>query len=108
MLDILAPVLMNVIPRSVIEDSFSLSTLIVELVIAAIMMVCLFLCRQRTMKIICLCGAEICLWLACKMAFGEDAILTQIMTWLTALVAIVIVITIVNHIDWSNLRGRRQ
>lgn len=107
MLDIFAPVLMNVMPRSVIEDRFSLSTLIIELVIAAIMVVCLFLCRQRTMKIICVCGAEICLWLACKMAFGEDAILTQIMTWLTALVAIIIVITIVNRIDWSNLRGRK-
>ncbi len=108
MFDLFGNVMMSVMPRAILEDGFSLSTLIIELVIAAILVVCLFLCRQRTLKIICACGAEICLWLASKMAFGEEAILSQIMTWFTALVAIIIVITIVNRIDWSNLRGRKH
>lgn len=93
--------------RSIIAEGFSLGTLITELVICCLLVVLIFFFKHRFMKILCACGAEICLWLACKMAFGTDAILTQIMTWLTALVAIIIVIAIVNRIDWSNLRGKK-
>lgn len=89
-------------------DQLSTGTLITELALCAILLVLLFLFKQRFLKMICACGAEICLWLACKMAFGTDSLITQIMTWVTALAAIVIVIAIVNHIDWSNLRGKKR
>lgn len=95
-------------PRGIIAEGFSLGTLITELVICFLLIVLLFFFKQRFLKMLCACGAEICLWLACKMAFGEDAILTQIMTWITALAAIIIVIAIVNRIDWSNLRGNKS
>ena len=95
-------------PQPRLAEGFSLGTLITELVICILLLVLLFFFRQRFMKMLCACGAEICLWLACKMAFGEDAILSQIMTWITAFAAIIIVISVVNHIDWSNLRGKRH
>lgn len=94
-------------PTSFPAEGFSLGTLITELVICVLLLVLLFFFRQRFMKLLCACGAEICLWLACKMAFGETAILSQIMTWITALAAIIIVISVVNHIDWSNIRGKK-
>ena len=95
-------------PRGIIAEGFSLGTLITELVICSLLIALLFFFRQRFLKMLCACGAEICLWLSCKMAFGDDAILTQIMTWITALAAIIIVIAIVNRIDWSNLRGKKS
>ena len=88
--------------------TISKSTLIAELVICFVLIVLLFLFKQRFLKMLCACGAEICLWLSCKMAFGEHAIITQIMTWITALASIIIVIAVVNRIDWSNLRGKPQ
>ncbi len=88
--------------------TFSKGTLIAELVICVVLIALLFLFRQRFLKMLCACGAEICLWLSCKMAFGEEAIITQIMTWITALAAIIIVIAVVNRIDWSNLRGKKH
>ncbi len=91
-----------------LAEGFVLGTFITELVICALLVVLVFLFKHRFMKIACACGAEICLWLAIKMAFGSDAIISQIFTWLTALVAIVMMVTIVNRIDWSNLRGKRQ
>ena len=81
--------------------------IVVELVLAVILAVLVFLFRQRLAKLVCACGAEICLWLACDMAF-PNSILTTIMTWVTAVAAIIIVISIVNHIDWSNLRGKKH
>ncbi len=98
----------NNIPQTRLAEGFSLGTLITELVICVLLIVLLFFFRKRFMKMLCACGAEICLWLACKMAFGENALLSQIMTWITALAAIIIVISVVNHIDWSNLRGKRH
>ena len=93
---------------SILAEGFSMGTLIVELVICFLLIVLLFFFRHRFLKLLCACGAEICLWLACKMAFGADALVSQIMTWITALAAIIIVIAIVNRIDWSNLRGQKH
>lgn len=93
---------------SIPAEGFSLGTLIVELVICVLLIVLLFFFRRRFLKMLCACGAEICLWLACKMAFGADALISQIMTWVTALAAIIMVISIVNRIDWSNLRGKNH
>jgi len=89
-------------------EGFVLGTFIIELVICALLVALVFLFKHRFMKIACACGAEVCLWLAIKMAFGSDAIISQIFTWLTALVAIIMMVTIVNRIDWSNLRGKRR
>ena len=88
-------------------EGFVLGTFITELVICALLVALVFLFKHRFMKIACACGAEVCLWLAIKMAFGSEAVISQIFTWLTALVAIIIMVTIVNRIDWSNLRGKR-
>ncbi|MBE6557870.1 MAG: hypothetical protein E7661_02510 [Ruminococcaceae bacterium] len=93
---------------SILAESFSVGTLIVELLIFALLVALIFMFKHRFMKIICACGAEVCLWLTSKMAFGSDALISQILTWITALVAIIVVITVVNRIDWSNLRGKRQ
>ena len=91
-----------------LANNVSTTTLIVvELVLAVVLLVLVFLFRQRLAKMICACGAEICLWLACDMAF-PNSLLTNIMTWVTAVAAIVIVISVVNHIDWSNLRGKKH
>ena len=91
-----------------VANNISSTTLIVvELVLAALLLLLVFLFRQRLAKIICACGTEICLWLACDMAF-PNSLLTTIMTWITAFATIVIMISVVNHIDWSNLRGKRR
>lgn len=108
MLQMLNQSVFNPMALTETTHTFSKGTLIAELVICFILVVLLFLFRQRFLKILCACGAEICLWLSCKMAFGEDAIITQIMTWITALAAIIIVIAVVNRIDWSNLRGKKR
>ena len=81
--------------------------IVIELVLAVILVALVFLFRQRLAKLICACGAETCLWLACDMAF-PNSLLSTIMTWVTALATIVVVISIVNHIDWSNLRGKKH
>ena len=81
--------------------------IIVELVLAVILLAFVFLFRQRLAKLFCACGVEICLWLACDMAF-PNTLISTVMTWLTAIVAIIVVISIVNHIDWSNLRGKKH
>ena len=94
--------------RSILAEGFSLGTLITELIICCLLIVLIFFFKHSFLEVLCVCGAEICLWLACKMAFGTEAIITQIMTWFTALVAIIIVIAIVNRIDWSNLRGKKH
>ena len=108
MLQFLTPIMARPTALSFFVDNISLGTLITELLICALLLILLFLFKQRFLKIICACGAEVCLWLACKMAFGTENIITQIFTWVTALVSIIIVIAIVNRIDWSNLRGKKH
>lgn len=101
------PIISN-FPQLLLAGNISTTTLVaVELVLAAILLVLVFLFRQRLAKLICACGSEICIWLACDMAL-PNSLLTTIMTWITAFAAIIIVISIVNHIDWSNLRGKKH
>lgn len=88
--------------------SVSTQALIIsELVLSGIFVILVLLFRPKLLKIICACAAEFMLWFACDSAF-PNTILSEIMTWVTAFVAIVVVITIVNHIDWSNLRGKKR
>lgn len=106
MLASLASLTKFVAPKALPSDEIPWSLLITELVIAALLFVLTFLVRQRFLKILCLCGTEVCLFLACKMAFGGEALITEIMRWITAAVACIITISIVNRIHWGDFRGK--
>ena len=93
---------------SILSDNINVGTLITELVICVLLIALFFIFRQRLMKILCACGAEFCLWLACKMAFGDDFILTHIMTWVTAAAVICLMIAIVNRINWGRFRDKQH
>lgn len=87
------------------SPDMNLTTVIVELVFFLLMVVAFFLFRPRMMKILCGFLAEVCLWLACRMAFGKEFILSEIMNWVTAIAVLGLMIAIVNRIDWGSLRG---
>ena len=92
--------------RTLPAEEIPWGTLITELVIAVLLFAFMFIFRRRFLKILCGCGSEVCLFLACKLAFGPDSLITQIMCWITAIAACIITVSIVNRINWSNLRGR--
>ncbi len=94
------------LPRTLPEEEFSRPFLIASLVAAVMLLVFALLFRKRLLKILCLCGVEICLFLACKEAFGSEALITDIMRWVTATVACIVTVSIVNRIDWSSVGGR--
>lgn len=94
--------------RTVPTEELPLGMIIAELAIAFILVVLMLIFRRRILKILCGCGAEICLFLACKLFFGSDSIITQIMCWFTAAVACIVTVAIVNRINWGNLRGKRD
>ena len=98
--------LTDALPRAVLSADMPLGVVVTELVIALVLVVLMFFIRVRFLKIICVCGAEVCLFLACKLAFGSDAFITQVMCWITAAVACIVTVSVVNVIDWSKLRGR--
>ena len=93
-------------PKSLPSDEIPWGLLIIELILAVLLFALTFLVRKRFLKVICLCGTEICLFLACKMAFGGDALITEIMRWITAAVACIITVGIVNRIHWGDIRGK--
>ncbi len=98
--------LMNApMPRALPAEEIPMGILITELVIALLLIVFMFLFRRRFLKIFCACGTVICLFLACKLAFGSDSLVTDIMRWITAAAACILTVSIVNRINWSNLRG---
>ncbi len=92
--------------RTLPKEEIPLGTLITELVIAVLLLSFMFIFRKRFLKVLCGCGSEVCLFLACKLAFGPDALLTQIMCWITAAVACIITVSIVNRINWSKLQAK--
>ena len=85
-------------------DEISYSSLITQLISFVACIILMFLLNKRFFKIAFACGAEVSLWLACKTVFGKESIITQIFTWFTAAAAIILVIAIVNRINWSGLR----
>lgn len=93
-------------PRALPSDEIPWAVLITELVAAVLFLVLAFLLRKRFLKIICLCGMEICLFLACKLAFGPDSWVTTVMRWITAAVACIVTVTIVNRINWNEIRSK--
>ena len=62
----------------------------------------LVLSKNRLVMILSGCGVEICAWQICKAAAGPDALLTRIMTWVTAGVLIILTLAIVNSIKWRH------
>ncbi len=96
----------DIIPRALPTDRSTVGVVITELAIALVLLVAMFLFRRRFLKILCACGAEVCLFLACKLFFGDESLLTQIMCWVTAAAACIVTVSIVNRINWSNMRGR--
>ena len=92
--------------RTIPTEELPLGMIIAELAIAFLLIILMLIFRRRILKILCGCGAEICLFLACKLFFGSDSIITQIMCWVTGAVACIVTIAFVNSVNWSNLRGR--
>lgn len=82
--------------------------IITELVLAVLCIVLLLVFRNRLLKVIFACGCEVCLFFACKDFFGEDALVTDIMRWVTALAACILTVAIVNRINWNSLRGGKK
>lgn len=96
------------VPRTLPSEEIPKALLIAELVAAVLFLIFALLFRKRFLKIICLCGTEICLFLACKQAFGSEALVTDIMRWITAAVACIVTVSIVNRINWRNVGGRSE
>ncbi len=94
--------------RTVPAEELPWGKIITELVIAFALLVIMLIVRRRSLKIMCACGAEICLFLACKLFFGSESIITRIMCWFTAAVACIITVAVVSAINWGNLRGKRD
>lgn len=94
--------------RAVPAEEIPMGVVIVELIIAFVLLVAMLVFRRRSVKLLCACGAEIFLFLACKLFFGSDSIITQIMCWITAAVACIITVAIVSAINWGNLRSKRD
>ena len=82
--------------------------LLTEAVLCVLFLILAIVIRKRFVRLVCLSGIEVCAWLACKMIFGEEFILTTIMTWVTAALTLLITIAIVNRIDCGSLRGKRE
>lgn len=93
-------------PKALPAEEIPYPTVFFELIVAFVLVVLMFVFRTRLLKVICGCGAEVCLFLACKLFFGNDSIVTQIMCWVTAAVACVFTVSVVSRINWGNLRGR--
>ena len=64
--------------------------------------------RQRIVKILCACSIEVCLFLACKLYFGSESLVTQIMCRVIAAVACIATVAIVNRINRGILSGKRD
>lgn len=90
---------------SIWSPEMDIPTVIFELVVCLLMVVAFFLFRHRMFKIICAFLAEICLWMASRMAFGKEFIVSEILNWVTAIAVLGLMIAIVNRINWGSLRG---
>ena len=84
----------------------SWAPVIVLLISAVLLLLLALFFRPRFLKILCLCSFEICMFFVCRKIFGDESIVTEIMRWFTAAVACIATVSIVNRINWSNLRGK--
>jgi hypothetical protein len=83
-------------------QSIPVGAVVVEGLCVAALGTVIWLAKNRLIRILGCCGVEICLWQICKAVFGEEALLTRIMTWVTAGVLIVLTLAIVNSIKWHH------
>lgn len=81
---------------------FPVGVVVVEGLCVLALVALLVLSKNRLVKILSGCGVEICAWQICKAAAGPDALLTRIMTWVTAGVLIILTLAIVNSIKWRH------
>ncbi len=95
-------------PRVAVAPDANISLAATDVLLALLFIGAIFLMRKRILRIFCACAAEICLFLAVKIIFGEDSVITFIMCWITAAVACIVTIAIVNRIDWGNLRRGKK
>ncbi len=80
---------------------FPVWTFVIEIALTLLLIAAVFLFKPRILKIMSVCGAEFCLWQALKAALGTDSLLVQIFTWITAAVAVILTLAIVNMIPWK-------
>lgn len=90
------------------KEEIEMGKILTWLILAGLLLIPMLILRQRIVKILCSCTIEVCLFIACRLYFGSESIVTQIMCWLTAAVACIITVAIVNRINWGNLRGKRD
>ena len=93
-------------PHTLPAEEIPWAELIAYCVAIVLLLVLMLIFRKRFLKILCVCGAEIFLFFVCKLIFGPDALITQIMCWVTAAVACIVTVSTVNRIDWGSLQGR--
>lgn len=93
---------------SVFAEEISVMPLVAEWVALVLLVVFFFVLRPPSLKVVCLCGAEFCLWLTCRHIFVEGFWVRELMTWVTAVAIICVFITVVSHINWGSLRGESK
>ena len=103
-----APLLMTANARMLPIPEIPWGTVIAEVLgmLLLIVLTCLF--KNRFWKILLACGAEVCLFFACKQIFGDESIVTQIMCWVTAACTCLATISIVSLINWNSLRNHHR
>lgn len=90
-----------------IIDSIPYARIVYTLIAALVCLAIVLLFKSHFVKILFGCVFFICLWMATKLAFGSDSVITQIMCWVTAAAVCALTVAIVNRIDWTKLRGKR-
>lgn len=108
MIQAIAALMQFNMPRMTPAEEIPWGRMIFEIVLAAIFLILAFLFRTRFLKILFACGTEICLFLVCRSIFGPEALITQIMCWVTAAVVCIVTVSTVNRINWSALRGKHD
>lgn len=81
---------------------------VAELVGMILLVVLIFLFKNRFWKILAACAAEICLFFVCKQIFGDESLVTKILCWVTAAVACLATISIVNLVNWNALHNHHR
>ncbi len=87
--------------RATMALEVNITKVIVELVLAVVFLLLLFIFRKRFLKILSACSFVVCLFLACIAFFGEHSLITWIMRWITAAAACVLTVAVVNRINWK-------
>lgn len=87
-----------------ISENFSVGSLIAQILFLIAFTLFLFAFKSRFFKIVSACAIEVIVWLMLKNLFGKEAIISQIFTWFTAAAVIILMVSIVNRINWGSAR----